>query len=132
MEIAGSEGRVVAGLKLKPCPFCGGKAELTRIMHGYSEKPTAIRDTWKVSCGSCFARTKEWQSYVYSADDGELVILCDGAKEAAEAWNQRADDRFADVRKTTGDNNNHSADVRKMVGDNDNHFAGAGKMVVDN
>lgn len=132
MEIAGSEGRVVAGLKLKPCPFCGGEARLILVSHGYSERPTAIKDKWRVVCTNCLARTEVFGTDVHFRDDGELMIAQNGAINAAEAWNRRADDRFADVRKTTGDNNNHSADVRKMAGDNDNHFAGAGKMVVDN
>lgn len=62
--------------KLKPCPFCGGEAEVLRnpIING------AIHNA-VVHCEECKARTT---IYVFE-------------KDAIEAWNTRAvDERFID------------------------------------
>lgn len=61
-------------IKLKPCPFCGGKAKL--IINIQSFEPYAM-----VGCESCSAKTKKvMQSVDYCATD-----------EAAKLWNQRAE-----------------------------------------
>lgn len=51
-------------IKLKPCPFCGGKAEYMR----------GDRYKW-VHCTSCLATTGNYYT----------------VKDAAQAWNRRAD-----------------------------------------
>lgn len=51
-------------MKLKPCPFCGGKAE----MLNYSEKE------WLVCCPICSGMVEKWR---------ETEI------EAIEQWNRR-------------------------------------------
>ena len=58
----------MAELKLKPCPFCGGKAEVEYGASGYN--------VYQIGCqnGECFA-------YAGWGDTPE---------EAAEAWNRRA------------------------------------------
>ena len=60
-------------IKLKPCPFCGGEAEL---IHGtaYAEDYSS-----QVQCSKCGAKIKEIHRAVdYCADE-----------KAAEAWNRR-------------------------------------------
>lgn len=52
--------------ELKPCPFCGGEAELTRYINAYA-----------VQCRECLAIPFEY-------GDESLAI---------EAWNTRADDQ---------------------------------------
>lgn len=51
--------------KLKPCPFCGGKAKVQRYPHNYS-----------VYCTKCGART---------------ILFKPTEKEAFEAWNRRTE-----------------------------------------
>ena len=53
--------------KLKPCPFCGGKAEILN----YSE------DEWLVHCVICDGMVERWRKT---------------EKEAIEQWNRRAND----------------------------------------
>ncbi len=53
---------------LKPCPFCGGDARLTRTKD--------ISQYWYVECSACYAR---------------LMAVHD-AKWAAAAWNERSKD----------------------------------------
>lgn len=56
-------------IKLKPCPFCGGPAEIV-------DNSRCVPNTYLVSCWWCGAQTD-----------------CDDSKEgAAEAWNRRADE----------------------------------------
>jgi Lar family restriction alleviation protein len=52
-------------IKLKPCPFCGGKASLTDIILG------AI----SVTCVKCWART----------------VMMPTKAEAVNAWNKRSE-----------------------------------------
>lgn len=62
--------------ELKPCPFCGGKANLieNHICGG--------KDYSYVTCESCHVRT---QQYTVS------VRFCPN-DEATKAWNRRSDD----------------------------------------
>lgn len=57
-------------IKLKPCPFCGGEPVLQEhVFHGY-------RSTFGVVCLDCCCETRQFY---------------DTAREAAEAWNRRAE-----------------------------------------
>ena len=60
--------------ELKPCPFCGGKAE-------FGVNPNTFCKTIWVYCQKCGAETKHFEIDLYSC----------AAKNAAEAWNRRAD-----------------------------------------
>lgn len=40
-------------IELKPCPFCGGKAELK----SYELKEPAVSTLYWVTCSKCFAKT---------------------------------------------------------------------------
>lgn len=77
--------------ELKPCPFCGGEARLRRVNPGYNTSPTTIRDVWEVSCDNNCCKTQRYESKIYQSPDGEVVIEKNGAKNAAYAWNRRAD-----------------------------------------
>lgn len=68
--------------KLKPCPFCGGKAEL--------EHNTGS-NSWFIQCGDCTARTEEWcnRTKGNGKEVYESIIEC--VETAVEAWNRRAD-----------------------------------------
>lgn len=72
---------------LKPCPFCGGKAEFVR-------KQVKTKGHWcdavYVHCTNCDARSNRvLYSAKYHKNDSEYL-------EAQEAWNRRADNGKAD------------------------------------
>lgn len=56
-------------IKLKPCPFCGGKAMI--------DSDYIFKNSWKVFCRNCGCGTG-----IY---DGKTP------QRAAEAWNRRVD-----------------------------------------
>ena len=56
--------------KLKPCPFCGGKAVFAL---GEKYRKEHIQESDWIECSSCGAETAYF----------------DSRKEAAEAWNRR-------------------------------------------
>jgi Lar family restriction alleviation protein len=61
---------------LKPCPFCGGAAQLTHNAYG-----VAMNGSY-VLCPGCGCTTKTFGiSTAYASDE-----------KATEAWNRRADD----------------------------------------
>lgn len=63
--------------KLKPCPFCGGEAQLLRI----SKSPNGVEE-WFVSCGSDSCDLYPHSTIPYAS-----------AEIAAAAWNRRASDK---------------------------------------
>lgn len=76
---------------LRPCPFCGGPATLSRTSRGleYHGASSAISDMWRVACSKgCIAIAR--QSKIYQNDKGEVIVAHNGAEEAVVAWNTRA------------------------------------------
>ena len=77
-------------IELKPCPFCGGKAD---IKHAN----IFMDEAYYVKCGSCYAMTKRFlvDHPRLVASTGELdedtrYDALTAIKKAAEAWNRRA------------------------------------------
>lgn len=60
----GKERGRMSEIKLKPCPFCGGEAEILNVDDRYTAK-----------CRSCFCGTGEYKD----------------PERASETWNRRAD-----------------------------------------
>lgn len=66
-------------IKLKPCPFCGGEAKLSKFTMRESVKdqhgifPGKEYPVCRVVCTSCGTRTAQW----------------DSEEEAIAAWNRR-------------------------------------------
>ena len=58
-------------IELKPCPFCGGEAQLVRDRIGL----------WRVGCKKCNCMT----TYQFDFGEGEEV----SQKKAANVWNTR-------------------------------------------
>lgn len=81
--------------KLKPCPFCGGKATLTHS----DLKPTTSgasidRDLityWKVRCNNCGIEKGGYLSEYFFTREETLKIRenYDGKAQAIETWNRR-------------------------------------------
>lgn len=70
MKIRNGEAKM-GEIKLKPCPFCGGKAKFA-LGERYREEHKQSND-W-IECSSCSVETAYF----------------DTPEEAAEAWNKRA------------------------------------------
>lgn len=76
---------------LKPCPFCGGKAD---IKHG----TIFMDETYMVRCETCFCMTNRF--FVNNASllpDGKpnpktKYTALQAINKAVESWNRRADD----------------------------------------
>lgn len=78
-------------IKLKPCPFCGGKAEYL-ITENYNRGTT---QGWKfgIHCTKCMVSlpTRDFTVTVDLCGSGELLSLKDEREKAADMWNRRAD-----------------------------------------
>lgn len=68
-------------IELKPCPFCGGKAEY--IINSNYERCTTHGWKFGIKCTSCMT--------VDLKPNGEIVFAKDDRKKAADMWNRRAD-----------------------------------------
>lgn len=74
--------------ELKPCPFCGGVAEL-REVHAY------LTEGWRVQCESCKNCTMPtWidqplMNGTGSPDESTRYTSDQAAQIAAEKWNRR-------------------------------------------
>lgn len=79
-------------IKLKPCPFCGGKAEYL-ITENYNRCAT---QGWKfgIHCTKCMVALpmRDFTVTVDLTSDGELVSQKDEREKAADMWNRRVDD----------------------------------------
>jgi len=64
-------------IKLKPCPFCGGKAKFSTYDKGILDSASTIQ----VCCEQCNASSKLFVSNLYSC----------AAEDVAEVWNRRAE-----------------------------------------
>ena len=81
-------------MELKPCPFCGGKAEVHTHSHG--EHCGQHIFYLNITCSKCGAtppsRGEVFTVGVRVDNKGELVILNDKRKALANAWNGRVKD----------------------------------------
>ena len=72
---------MVSNEDLKPCPFCGGDAEI--CSHYFEEEDMTL---WQVRCKE---RPYAVEHPCYTADS---FISFDNKEKAIEAWNRRAND----------------------------------------
>lgn len=72
-------------VELKPCPFCGGKAEL-RVTYN-----SVLGDAVHVACESCGVKVGKWRCGTAYDKNYEAKVRA-AEKLAADAWNRRADD----------------------------------------
>lgn len=85
-------------IKLKPCPFCGGKAIFRAISSGYNTNGgNGIGWTFDIECECCGVQLKKIGELRLSlGKNGELVVVEDERLSVAEEWNRRALDEPAD------------------------------------
>ena len=70
---------------LKPCPFCGGKAQIV-----FDEKD----GIWFIQCEKCYAKSEGWSNG--NASPESLYYAIEEAVGAAVyAWNRRVTDETA-------------------------------------
>lgn len=70
--------------KLKPCPFCGGEAEI------YPEVDRTMGKFWYIRCKRCYSRGSGIYESVRELEPEEEHAAITGAWEkATEAWNRR-------------------------------------------
>lgn len=77
-------------VEIKPCPFCGGKANMRRTTLGYKSNDTWT-DAWMIKCNKCGASSSDtvYVSEITRDKDGNILILADGYANAVNAWNTR-------------------------------------------
>ena len=85
--VLGQGGEEVSETKLKPCPFCGGKAEIKRC-NVYLDDALQVRCT---ECGT--SQPKEIPNHrLYTG--GKEIFLTEAMliEKITNRWNRRADD----------------------------------------
>jgi Lar family restriction alleviation protein len=70
-------------LKLKPCPFCGGEAQLDEIQEAAEYSPGIYYCGYAVCCMNCIARVSAYEDYDEPHDPAKRKA------EAVAAWNLR-------------------------------------------
>lgn len=71
--------------KLKPCPFCGGAAEMCSAFDN-----KFLGKYWYVRCKNCYSRgTGMYESRKELAPNEEYEAIRGAWKRAVEAWNRR-------------------------------------------
>lgn len=73
--------------ELKPCPFCGGKAMISRR----TLDDRTRYDHWfiVVRCASCYASAAPQTADVIDTEDGQPILDPDAELRAVQAWNRR-------------------------------------------
>lgn len=77
-------------MELKPCPFCGGKANITQISHGYNH--AGFNYDFELKCARCGVDFGREESFAKVTQDGRLVITKDGYMELVKKWNRRVEE----------------------------------------
>lgn len=74
-------------IDLKPCPVCSGEMKLRRVDQAF-KADGIIRSSWRIECSQGCIKTKTFKSYIYEADEGDLIVKNSGPIEAVEFWNK--------------------------------------------
>lgn len=74
--------------KLKPCPFCGGKAHFIATSSGSQFDIRKI--SFQVECIKCrVSIPRYYKLELHLAESGEIEITVDERNDAVEDWNKR-------------------------------------------
>lgn len=75
-------------LELKPCPFCGGKAEFKTILTGCVNN--AREFGFKIRCVNCGTTIPKTYQLIINLDSkGLMEVLTDERQAAVDDWNRR-------------------------------------------
>lgn len=75
--------------KLKPCPFCGGKAVFQIKSNGSSHYDVHFEFT--IKCQKCGCELPKTYSFAFTLGDcGQIIPQNDQRKKALELWNRRS------------------------------------------
>ena len=75
-------------LTLKPCPFCGGKAEFNTILTGYKYQTHSF--DFVIHCVKCRATSPQTYKLVINLNSKGLVEFQEDERQAAvDDWNRR-------------------------------------------
>ena len=82
---------------LKPCPFCGGKANIEQTAYGTADL-SSVRLQFAIRCKKCGASAPNAYGYITInlSSNGEFNVWHDDRNPATAAWNRRASDEQAD------------------------------------
>lgn len=75
--------------KLKPCPFCGGKANIREFSCSHSGSGEFSAE-YEAGCGTCkiYFRAKS----IFTLRNGQPDFAQNGYDKVIEAWNRRKED----------------------------------------
>lgn len=76
--------------KLKPCPFCGGRAIISTLNNNSTYN--CVGFVFRIECEKCGIQNMRRFNVEFSLrDDGEINIFNDEREAAVEMWNRRAE-----------------------------------------
>lgn len=76
--------------ELKPCPFCGGEANIKTGSHGV-DGTGLFHQLHSIACAKCGATTgKTYRTEFRCMNSGYFQVVKDGYADAALDWNRRA------------------------------------------
>lgn len=86
------EGIELSGMPLKPCPFCGGKADVAQSGTGANRE--FVNFKFEIRCSKCGITLRNMTGLIeMTLKDGKIHIVRDDRKNIARMWNRRyADD----------------------------------------
>lgn len=75
--------------ELKPCPFCGGKAEIREFANGHNGNGEFVAK-YEVGCKKCNIKFLFESRFVLK--NGQPEFIQNGYDKCVEAWNRRANE----------------------------------------
>ncbi|WP_298028789.1 hypothetical protein [uncultured Dysosmobacter sp.] len=81
-------------VKLKPCPFCGGKAEIREYSQGHSGNGDY---TARYKCGCDKCKIFFDKESLFRLVDGQPKFEKNGFEDATNAWNNRPEIENSDA-----------------------------------
>lgn len=80
-------------IELKPCPFCGGKAEFYLSGIEQHKFPDRIKWIFSIRCSQCRASSSGGLANIVEINlenDGQMRVFADDREKAVEHWNRRS------------------------------------------
>lgn len=74
--------------ELKPCPFCGGKAEIREYANGHKGSGEFTAN-YEVGCNKC--KIKFHFETIFVLKNGQPKFIQNGYDKCIESWNRRTE-----------------------------------------